>query len=143
MIVRPATAADAAALVPLFEQLGYPAPQTLIATRLETLDARAAVLVAEEEAKVIGFVAVSARPDFIEERAVVEGLVVEQNARNRGAGAHLLGAAEAWAATAGATAMLVRSNVVRDDAHRFYERQGYRRRKSQHIFEKALTGGRR
>ena len=138
MIVRPATQIDAAALVPLLEQLGYPTAQTAIETRLKALDPRATVIVAEEEAKVLGFIAVSVRPDFVEERAVVEGLVVEHNARNRGIGAELLRAAEAWAAAAGATAMLVRSNVVRDDAHRFYEREGYRRRKSQHIFEKPM-----
>lgn len=137
--IRRATPADATALVPLFEQLGYPTAQEVIAARLRTLDpAHAAVIVVEAEASLRGFIAVSVRPDFIEERAVVEGLVVDETARNAGVGAELLGAAEAWAAAHGATAMLVRSNVIRVDAHRFYEREGYRRRKRQQIFEKPL-----
>lgn len=137
--IRGATAADAAALVPLFEQLGYPTAKEVIEARLKALDPTcAAVIVAEAEAGVQGFIAVSVRPDFVEERAVVEGLVVDETARNAGVGAELLSAAEAWAAARLATAMLVRSNVIREDAHRFYEREGYRRRKRQQIFEKLL-----
>lgn len=136
--LRTATPADAAALAPLFAQLGYPTRVDVIEARLRSLDANATVIVAVEEANVLGFIAIAARPDFVEERAVVEGLVVEEASRNAKVGAQLLRAAEAWAATTGATAMLVRSNVVREDAHRFYEREGYRRRKTQHVFEKSL-----
>lgn len=136
--IRRATPVDAAALVPLFTQLGYPTTETIIAWRLRSLDSQATVLVAENRSKILGFVAASVRPDFVEERAVVEGLVVDAEARNAGIGAQLLHAAEVWAAGAGARAMLVRSNVVREDAHRFYAREGYRRRKSQHIFEKGI-----
>ena len=134
--VRPATPADAAALVPLFEQLGYPTPQPVIEARLAALGDRAAVFVANNGSAVAGFIAIAMRGDFIEERAVVEALVVEASARNAGIGAQLLRVAESWAANAGATAILVRSNVIREDAHRFYEREGYRRRKTQHVFEK-------
>lgn len=94
------------------------------------------MIVAERDGKVLGFVAVTTYPEFIVEEAVVLGLVVDEMARNDGVGAELLRAAEAWAWNGGARTIAVRSNVVRADAHRFYEREGYRRKKSQHIFEK-------
>lgn len=75
--------------------------------------------------------------DFIVgKRAIILGLVVASGSRNEGVGTNLLSAAEGWAFGHGAAAVAVRSNVIRDRAHRFYERNGYRRVKSQHIFEK-------
>lgn len=35
--------------------------------------------------------------------------------------------------------MRVRSNVIRERAHRFYEREGYARIKAQAVFRKQLT----
>ena len=35
--------------------------------------------------------------------------------------------------------LALRSNVIRERAHDFYERQGYARKKSQHYYEKALS----
>jgi GNAT superfamily N-acetyltransferase len=93
--------------------------------------------VAVEGESLVGFVAVSLSSDFIVgERALILGLVVGEQTRGKGIGADLLRAAESWAFERGAPAVVVRSNVIRDRAHRFYEREGYRRVKSQHIFEK-------
>jgi len=47
-------------------------------------------------------------------------------------------AAEQWARVHGFALMRVRSNVVRERAHRFYEREGYARVKTQAVFRKAL-----
>ena len=134
--IRACTPNDAERLSPLFAQLGYPAAVELIAARLHALDPKTTVLVAQHDAKIVGFVAVSVYPEFIVEEAVVLGLVVDEAARNEGIGAELLRAAENWAWERGAASIVVRSNVVREDAHRFYQREGYRRQKSQHIFEK-------
>jgi GNAT superfamily N-acetyltransferase len=137
--IRLAVPGDAERLSPLFGQLGYPTGASLIESRLQSLDPRVAVLVAERDAKLVGFIAISVQPEFIVEEAVVLGLVVEEKARNAGLGAALLRAAEKWASGCDARTIVVRSNVIRADAHRFYEREGYGRRKSQHIFEKALA----
>ena len=59
--------------------------------------------------------------------------------RGVGVGAQLLHAAEQWAAKNGFGRMRVRSNVVRERAHRFYLREGYRERKRQVVFDKDLT----
>lgn len=134
--LRPATPADAGKLSPLFAQLGYPTETPVVESRLRSLDPRTSVIVAERNSALLGFVAVSVNGEFIVEEAVVLGLVVEEAARNEGIGAMLLRAAEVWAWQRGVETIVVRSNVIREDAHRFYEREGYRRKKSQHIFEK-------
>ncbi len=71
-------------------------------------------------------------------RAEVNGLIVAEGQRSAGAGAKLLEAAEEWARRRGCRGMNVRSNVIRERAHRFYERQGYEHYKTQKAFRKAL-----
>jgi GNAT superfamily N-acetyltransferase len=135
--VREADDRDAEALAPLLEQLGYPAAALDVRARLKASDASSEVLVAAGQGKLLGFVAVAITRDFVVgTRATIRGLVVADGSRGAGIGAQLLAAAESWAFERDAVAIGVRSNVVRDRAHRFYEREGYRRIKSQHIFEK-------
>lgn len=136
--IRDAAPADAAALAPLFEQLGYPTSAEQIRNRLKLSDADARVLVAADGEQIRGFVAVAMSDDFIVgRRGTILGMVVAEGARSAGIGATLLEAAQAWAFERGARRVAVRSNVIRDRAHRFYERQGYTRIKSQNVFEKA------
>ena len=71
-------------------------------------------------------------------RAELNGLIVAEGQRSLGAGARLLKAAEDWARKHGCPSMSVRSNVIRDRAHRFYERQGYQHYKTQKAFRKTL-----
>jgi len=139
--IRTADVRDVDALAPLLEQLGYPAGAPEIRARLDALDEYSAVLVAANAGGVSGFVAVATTRDFIVgTRATVLGLVVADGSRSVGIGAELLAAAERWAFERGAAVIVVRSNVIRERAHRFYERHGYRRVKSQHVFEKPTPG---
>jgi len=99
-----------------------------------------AVFVAESgKDGVIGWVHVSRQPLLeVEIRAEVNGLVVAEGQRSLGAGARLLAAAEDWARKHGCKGMSVRSNVIRDRAHKFYERSGYEHYKTQKSFRKPL-----
>jgi len=54
-------------------------------------------------------------------------MVVEEGLRSQGIGAALVRAAEAWLKERGCGVIEVTSNLVRTDAHRFYERIGYER----------------
>jgi hypothetical protein len=45
---------------------------------------------------------------------------------------------EAWPARRGLKSVSLRSNIVRDEAHTFYERLGYERVKTQHAYRKHL-----
>jgi PhnO protein len=141
--IRPARSDDAAALAELSRQLGYPTDVTIMSARLARVrDARVGeVFVAvDEQATVIGWTHVVPRL-HLEEIAFAElaGLIVADGARGSGAGAKLLHAAETWAAQNGFERMRVRSNVVRERAHRFYLREGYAERKRQVVFEKPLA----
>ena len=49
--------------------------------------------------------------------------------------------AEEWAARHGCPRVRVRSNVIRERTHRFYERLGYRAVKSQKVFDKSQAAG--
>jgi GNAT superfamily N-acetyltransferase len=71
-------------------------------------------------------------------RAELNGLIVAEDQRSLGAGALLLEAAEDWARKHGCPSMSVRSNVIRERAHKFYERQGYEHYKTQKAFRKLL-----
>ncbi len=98
-----------------------------------------AVFVAEFQMNVVGWIHVSITPLLeVARRAEVNGLIVSEAHRSLGAGAKLLDAAEAWARQKKCTGMSVRSNVIRDRAHAFYERQGYQHIKTQKAFRKPL-----
>jgi GNAT superfamily N-acetyltransferase len=71
-------------------------------------------------------------------RAEINGLIVSEASRSLGTGARLLEAAEDWARTKKCEGMSVRSNVIRDRAHAFYERNGYEHYKTQKAFRKPL-----
>jgi GNAT superfamily N-acetyltransferase len=135
--IRSATKNDADALVALYEQLGYPTRPEEIRGRLETRDENADMLVAVKNNHIVGFVGVAVQSDFITgKRGIILGLVVTDGHRSKRIGAQLLDTAEKWAFARAAQSIIVRTNVIRDRAHKFYKREGYRRIKSQHIFEK-------
>jgi GNAT superfamily N-acetyltransferase len=140
--IRRARPGDAAQLAGLSGQLGYPSdPKTMSGRLREALRARnGACFVAEsKEHGIVGWVHVSTTPLLeVSRRAEVNGLVVDERIRSRGAGARLLVAAEQWARKMGCTGMSVRSNVLRERAHEFYLRQGYEHYKTQKAFRKSI-----
>ena len=140
--IRRARLADAARIARLSGQLGYPATARQMRARLKVAlaDRQAACFVAEtEEAGVIGWVQLSVTPLLeVERRAEVNGLVVDEAIRSRGAGWALLEVAENWAKKKKCTGMSVRSNIIRERAHRFYLQHGYDHYKTQKAFRKAL-----
>ena len=142
MKIRRAKPADAARIAVLSGQLGYPTTTREMSARLrQAMKARnGACFVAEtREHGVIGWVHVSVTPLLeVERRAEVNGLVVDEPVRSHGAGWLLLEAAERWARNSGCAAMSVRSNVIRNRAHRFYGRHGYEHYKTQKAFLKKL-----
>lgn len=73
----------------------------------------------------------------------IGGLVVASAQRGRGIGRQLLAYAEAWIASKGVARVVVRSQIKREDAHRFYCREGYASVKTSVVFSKTLTGASR
>lgn len=142
VLVRRARSSDASRLAELSGELGYPATPGEITRRLCKMKAASpnALFVAESrDARVVGWAHVSVT-HLLEAgtRAELNGLIVADGERSLGAGARLLEAAEEWARKRGCPSMSVRSNVIRELAHKFYERQGYEHYKTQKAFRKAL-----
>jgi GNAT superfamily N-acetyltransferase len=148
ILIRPATPADSAGIAELSGQLGYPATREQTERRLRRLlrDPRHAVIVAEVAdgtapsggaCKVIGWVHVQERPVVqLDLRAELTALVVAQSHRRLGAGRMLMQRAEEWAREHGCTGVMLRSNILREHAHAFYEAIGYRALKMQKTFLK-------
>ena len=138
--IRRARPSDVARLAELSGELGYPTTATEMKVRLRRVKpANNAIFVGEDGGEVVGWIHVSV--SYLLEvplRAEINGLVVGEAARSRGAGARLLEAAEAWARTKKCEGMSVRSNVIRARAHAFYERNGYEHYKTQKSFRKQL-----
>lgn len=140
MSIRPARASDAERIAGLSGELGYAVSAADVPTRLALLSRAAhVVLVAELGREIVGWIEVGATPALVEApMARILGLVVTLEHRGRGVGRALVAAAEAWAASKGYSKLGVTSNVVRDEAHRFYENLGFVRRKTQHVFERTI-----
>lgn len=131
--VRPAGPLDFVAVTALLEELGR--PKTLGTPREDA--ARAAYLawldapdlhawVAEVDGAVVGLVDLQFLPrlNFDGPQAWIPDLIVTEQARSRGAGAALLGAAETAARERGAFALTLESANWRTRAHAFYRREG-------------------
>jgi GNAT superfamily N-acetyltransferase len=71
-------------------------------------------------------------------RAEITGLVVDSNFRGGGVGRLLVGRGEDWALDRGLEIIGVRSNIIRERTHIFYERLGYAVTKTQKVFRKTL-----
>lgn len=141
-LLRTAHAEDAGAMATLSDELGYPVSPDVMRRRLTGVGSRPGdlVLVAvEPEGVMVGWVHVFCAVRLeAEPFAEIGGLIVASAARGNGIGQALLAAAEGWARERGVGMMRVRSNVLRERAHGFYERCGYRSPKSQKVFEKPL-----
>jgi GNAT superfamily N-acetyltransferase len=142
LTIREAVFADAARIADLATQLGYPSTMEQALVRLRTLpqDGSHAVYVAQNEMDaVVGWVHVYEHLPVCHDRvAEVAGLVVDASCRGTGVGKRLMEVVENWAHTKGLNTVVLRSNVIREPAHKFYEKLGYTRIKTQHAFRKAL-----
>lgn len=140
--IRLAEIGDALRIALLCDQLGYPSSSEEVQRRLERIWQKDdhVVYVAELPDKyVVGWIEVVVRPLVVTEtQAEIEGLVVDEGYRQYGIGRQLMAQAEQWACEKGCWAVYLRSNVIREGAHVFYERVGYSATKTQVAFRKVV-----
>lgn len=140
--IREARVSDAPQLAPLAKQLGYDSTPEEVARRLPGIfaDSEHIVFVAEHKSgELAGYVdAFLFRTAASDARVEIAGLVVEEKSRSQNIGRTLMARAEDWAREKGCSECGLRSNVVREGAHRFYENLGYRVNKTQKSFRKKL-----
>ncbi len=143
MEVRAARLEDAAAMAGLSSQPGYPVSALALAERLAGILDRSdelVLVICRPDGTVRGWVH-GAEQRFLEadRRCELLGLVVDSRSRRLGVGRQLVSAVEQWARRRGVGEISVRSNIVRAESHPFYERLGYQRTKTQHVYRKPLS----
>ena len=142
MTLRRASMRDCIVIADLSGQLGYPSTPDAIAERLTIIkrNSHHVVFVAERNNGIVGWVHV-AKELHLESGTFGEviGLVVDESHRRAGIGRCLVEAAEQWVQERGCREMRVRTNVVRERTHAFYERNGYGMKKQQKVFWKPLN----
>ena len=139
--IRSAQKKDSSVIAKLSSQLGYPSVATQIQKRLRKIFSHpdTIVLVAHADQKIVGWIHL-----FINLRiesdtfAEIGGLVVDEKYRSHGIGKLLTQEAEKRAKERGLKKLRVRSNVIREYAHRFYLNLGYKEEKIQKVFWKNL-----
>jgi GNAT superfamily N-acetyltransferase len=140
--IRRAKSGDVSRITALSGELGYPTSALEMKRRLRRILPKKdhIVLVAELGGEVIGWLHLSVC-DFLESVSFAEinGLIVAEGYRSAGAGAKLIEAGKKWALQKKCPLMHVRSNVIRERAHAFYERQGFLHYKTSKIFRKPLS----
>ncbi len=133
---------DAAAVNRLSGQLGYPQALADTTAYIHAVLARSedcAFVALDAENRICGWIhgfktyRIESAP-FIE----IGGLVVDSDNRGQGTGRALVQAVQAWSRQQGIHVLKVRSNVIRDEAHRFYLGLGFREAKTQKVFEQQL-----
>lgn len=140
--IRNARPEDYAQMANLAQQLGYASTADDIAVRIAPMQESGehGMFVAElVNGQIAGWISVFVyRSVETEARAEVSGLVVDASVRSQGIGQRLLERAEQWARDKGCRTIGLRTNVVRERAHAFYERQGYQHTKTQRTYRKDL-----
>jgi GNAT superfamily N-acetyltransferase len=138
--LREVEAEDAAAAAELSAQFGYPVEADEMRRRIAGLKPGVrAVFVACADGEVMGWIDVGAVSHLQSGTyAEIGGLVVAAARRSQGVGARLVEAAEGWAREHGLERMVVRSRTAREDAHRFYLREGYALTKTSVVFTKEM-----
>lgn len=141
--VRDARPEDTEALARLSGEFGYPSTASDVARRLPQVlgkDDQRVLVATDEGDRPIGWIHVYVAYRIESDPfAEIGGMVVTEVRRSAGIGADLLARAEQWATQRGLRHLRVRSNVIREDAHRFYRRAGYTSTKTSAVFVKELT----
>lgn len=132
---------DAAAAAELSGQLGYSCSAEDLRERIEELS-RAAdriAFAAVVHGQIVGWIdAAMERHLQSPASAVIGGLVVREDMRGQGVGKRLCLEVEEWARSRAVPLVRVRSQIKREEAHRFYLRDGYRKVKTSLVFEKPV-----
>lgn len=133
---------DCAHIVELMKQLGHPATQEELESRFKNLKVSTDdyLVVAESVSqKIVGFLHAKVCHTLHYYPSVeISALVADQSHRKFGIGKTLMVHAENWAREKGFSIFWLRSNIRRDEAHKFYSSLEYDVIGTSHFFQKTL-----
>jgi GNAT superfamily N-acetyltransferase len=138
--IRRMAAKDAEVVATLAGELGYPNEVEAIRTRIRAIGESDLLLVAVDATdRPVGFIQAH-RVCVIEVgfRVEILGLVVLSSARRSGIARRLIEEVECWTKNIGVETISVRSNTKRIQAHLFYPALGFKKIKTQAVYEKAV-----
>jgi GNAT superfamily N-acetyltransferase len=141
LLIRRLSAEDAEAAAELSGELGYRCTTEDLRERIEELSCTAdrVAFAAVLDDQIVGWIdAAMERHLQYAASAVIGGLVVRENTRGLGVGRRLCVEVEEWARSKSIPVVRVRSQIKREDAHRFYLRDGYSKVKTSLVFEKRV-----
>jgi GNAT superfamily N-acetyltransferase len=125
----------------LSDQLGYPLSTTQIENNINeiTTSENYAAFVALYNLQIVGWV-YAFRALLIESKPFIEigGLIVDETFRNCGIGKKLVEKIKDWALENAINEVRVRSNILRNAAHKFYLNNGFTEIKQQKVFRIVL-----
>lgn len=129
MKIRPVNENDSATITTLLDQLGYPDTEGFIKEKINLLleNPNEYFVVAENEGMVVGFISVHIIPQIAlkGDFARISYICVDENFRSGGTGKMLEEYAEKIARERNCDRIELHCHSRREQAHRFYYRQGY------------------
>jgi GNAT superfamily N-acetyltransferase len=139
--IRQLSVDDAEAAAGLSGQLGYSCSAEDLRERIGELSRTAdrVAFAAVTAGQIVGWIdAAMERHLQYAACAVIGGLIVREDMRGQGVGKRLCLEVEEWARSKSVPVVRVRSQIKREDAHRFYLRDGYCKVKTSFVFEKPV-----
>lgn len=137
--IRRAKLGDEMSLMQLAAQMGYPITAVEAKERLKDILRQKGeiLLVADVYGQAIGYVLGTTIIEINTPKTLrLGGMVVNENYRQWGIGRMLMKGLENWAKKENFKIILVPTNIKRKNAHKFYEKTGYKNIKTQYIYEK-------
>lgn len=143
--IREAQPGDAQTLAMLADQLGYSISPAAVLEYIESklVRSRERIFIAcagtDHAAQVVGWCSAAWVEHFYTPPCIeISGFVIDEAQRGQGIGHRLMQAVEDWTRASGLHEIRLRANVIREQAHHFYEQQGFTREKQQIMFKKKL-----
>lgn len=140
--IRRARLGDEMSLAQLATQMGYPVTASEAKKRLKDILRQKGeiLLVADVYGQAIGYVLGTTIIEINTPKTLrLGGMVVNENYRQWGIGRMLMKGLEKWTKQEKFEMILVPTNIKRKNAHKFYEKIGYERFKTQYLYLKEFN----
>jgi len=139
--VRVAVKQDCSGITHLTNQLGYPSTEEKICEIMKLVLSHKdhQVFVAEIDNTIVGYIhlirsmRIGSNP-FIE----IAAFIINEASRSIGVGSLLIAESEKWASRRGLQDIRIRSNIIRREAHNFFQNRGFQNIKTQEVFLKRI-----